>query len=342
MDKVAAMSDQTRFDLFQETSARSGLPDWMVEKDFWVCWSLHRLFGIQSALPATLLFKGGTSLSKVYHAINRFSEDVDLSLEREDLGFSEKKDPYSAPSKKQEQKLLEELTSACKQAIQESLLPALENDFSSILGEPNDSWNLVISEEDPQTLLFGYPRLAPVRDKAFPTYVKPSVRLEIGARSDHWPVQDGSVKPFAAEHFPQLFVRPKTVVRTLSAERTFWEKITLLHALHHLPPGKPLAARLSRHYYDIAQLYRSPIGERALEQGELLSQVVKHKNLFFRSGWAHYQTAVPGSLKLIPTPERIPELKKDYRDMEAMIFGDKPSFEELLQILSEIEKQINT
>jgi hypothetical protein len=174
-----------------------------------------------------------------------------------------------------------------------------------------------------------------------PAYVQPVVRLEFGARSDHWPAIEGIVEPYAASEFPGLFARPRTTVRTLAAERTFWEKVTLLHAEHHRPADKPIAGRLSRHYYDVVRLYQNPIGQQALRQMDLLVSVVKHKTLFFHSGWANYHSARPGSIRLLPAPERVAELERDYQAMVEMIFGDPSPFDEILSLLGELERRLN-
>ena len=194
------------------------------------------------------------------------------------------------------------------------MLPILTEDFVSILGAPGEAWSLRLSQSDPQIILFAYPHTARETSSAF-GYVQPQVRLEIGARSDHWPTVDGTIEPYAATGFPNVFERPQAVVRTLAAERTFWEKVTLLHAEHHRPPEKSLGPRLSRHYYDVVRLYQGDIGQRALAQPRLLESVVRHKSLFFRSGWANYQTAVPGSIRLSPTEARVGDLKRDYQAM---------------------------
>ena len=179
------------------------------------------------------------------------------------------------------------------------------------------------------------------RRASLPGYIQPQVRPEIGARSDHWPVVEGVVEPFAATEFPNLFERRQVAVRTLAAERTFWEKVTLLHAEHHRPAEKPFGERLTRHYYDVAQLYQGEIGRRAVAQTDLLESVVRHKSLFFYSGWANYQTAVPGSVRLLPTADRVDELKRDYEAMVEMIFAEPPPLDAILRVISELEERIN-
>src|SRR6185312_13908908 len=196
MDDVARMTAEERRDLFTEAAAQWGnIRPEVMEKDFWVCWTLKHVFDLGPP-PAHLVFKGGTSLSKVYGLIERFSEDIDLSLSREDLGFGGDRDPYSAPSRKKQDALIDELVARCTEAIVGELLPRLRERFASILGPEGGAWSLAIDADDAQTVNFIYPvgvllgRSAPVR------YLRPVVRLELGARSDHWPAEDQIVRPY--------------------------------------------------------------------------------------------------------------------------------------------------
>ncbi len=340
MDSVAVLSPSERFELFSETAARRQLPVALVEKDFWVCWTLHRLYSLPH-LPAGLLFKGGTSLSKVFNALDRFSEDVDLSLKGEDLGFSATRDPYVAGSKKQARRLIDELVHACQLAIRDDLFPSLHTAFSSVLEAAGARWSLHVAPHDSQSILFAYPVSSPAPASPL-SYITPTVRLEIGARSDHWPVVDGQATPYAAEEFPGLFSRRSASVRALGAERTFWEKVTLLHAEYHRPAEKPILQRLSRHYFDVARLFPSPIGECALGDLKLLALVAKHKMLFFASAWASYETAVPGSIHIVPPAHRLSDIKRDYATMAEMFFTEPPSLDTLLEVLSQLELRLNT
>jgi Nucleotidyl transferase AbiEii toxin, Type IV TA system len=348
MDDAARMQPSDRRDLFNEASAQRGdiNPD-VIEKDFWVCWTLKHIFALDPP-PAELIFKGGTSLSKVYGAIERFSEDIDLSLSRDDLGFVGERDPYKVKlrSKKKAGALVDDIVERCRQVIETELLPRFRARVESVLG-PGDTpapWSLSPAENDPQTIDFTYPAgVESGGESALNPYVCRVVRLELGARSDDWPAEEHLVRPYAAEVLPEQFKVPECRVRALSAERTFWEKVTLLHAEAHRPPDKPSRDRTSRHYYDVARLYQSRIGARALSNHKLLEQVVAHKSLFFRSGWANYKTAAPGTFRLVPPTDRHPLLKTDYRIMrENMIFGESYSFDELMAVIAEVERAVNT
>jgi Nucleotidyl transferase AbiEii toxin, Type IV TA system len=315
----------------------------MIEKDFWVCWTLKRLFTLPDP-PTGLLFKGGTSLSKVFGVIERFSEDVDLSFDRAGLGFGGESDPLNAPSGKRRKHGLEALTETCQRVIRERLLPQLRVVFSGALGEPpSANWGLELADDDPdgQTLLFRYPGGIRSRPADEPAYIRPIVRLEIGARSDHWPAVEATVTPYAAADFPHVFKEPACKVLALAAERTFWEKATVLHMWHHAPADKKFRDRQSRHYYDVVRLYEHGLGKAAVKDTDMLLKVARHKEVFFPAAWARYADAKPGTLRIVPPADRVLELEQDYRKMQEMIFGEPPAFERLLEVLREIEQEIN-
>ncbi len=343
MDDVARQPIGDRTDLFAATASRRGLTPAIIEKDFWVCWTLKRIFTLPDP-PAGLLFKGGTSLSKVFGVIERFSEDVNLSFDRAGLGFGGESDPLNATTGKKRKQGLEALTETCRQVIKGQLLPQLVAAFGDALGgPPSASWGLELDEDDPdrQTLLFRYPAENRSRPADEPAYIRRVVRLEIGARSDHWPVVEASVTPYAAEAFPGAFKEVGGKVRVLAAERTFWEKATVLHMWHHAPPEKKFRDRQSRHYYDVVRLYEHELGKAALKDIDLLLKVARHKEVFFPAAWARYAEAKPGTLRLVPPDARLLELEQDYRNMQEMLFGEPPTFNRLLDVLREIERIIN-
>jgi hypothetical protein len=168
------------------------------------------------------------------------------------------------------------------------------------------------------------------------------VRLEMGARGENWPMIDGEVRPYAAESYPDLFKEPACTVKVVSAERTFWEKATILHMRFHAGPGQALGDRQSRHYYDVVQLYERGIGQAALRDPDLLRAVARHKSVFFARAWAKFEEAVPGTLRLVPPDDRMDELERDYQKMrEEMIFGNAPPLSHIIEVLGEIERQVN-
>ena len=136
------------------------------------------------------------------------------------------------------------------------------------------------------------------------------MKIEIGARSEHWPVSDHRIQSYAKEALKEKIHEPETKIRVLNAERTFWEKATILHQYAHLPEDKKLPPRISRHFYDFFRLLNSPIKEKALEESFLLERVANHKSIYFASGWASYGTARRGTLKLFPPSHVLKELAK--------------------------------
>ena len=335
MNKVARMTKRDRADLFAETAERRGLSDAVVEKDFWVCWTLKQLFAIE-ALRDRLLFKGGTSLSKIYHAINRFSEDIDLAVDYVALGFTGQRDPrQEGLSKTRRAAILAEMMVVCQQYIGNEFISVLRGRCEEILGNEED-WTLAVSEQDANVVRFQYPSAASTLD-----YIKPQVILELGTHAEFVPRDRFTVRAFAAEEFPAVFTEPEVAVTSLLAKRTFWEKATILHAEFYRPPEKALPDRYSRHYYDLAMLAQSPVRGEALADLALLDQVVNHKQTFYPSGWAKYDLARVGSLRLVPTEERRAALERDYRSMSVMIFGQPPPFGEIMEVLTSLEQEIN-
>ena len=122
-------------------------------------------------------------------------------------------------------------------------------------------------------------------------------------------------------------------MKVLGIERTFWEKATILHMLYHRDPDKPLSDRMSRHYYDMAQLIKHNAKTHALDNLDLLEQVAHHKSVFFKAAWANYDQAIPGSLRLTPSEGLTSALRRDYADMKEMIIGDAPSFDDILNVI---------
>jgi Nucleotidyl transferase AbiEii toxin, Type IV TA system len=337
MNKVATMDARERADLFAETAERKNLAEAIIEKDFWVCWVLKQLFSSKE-LEGRLLFKGGTSLSKIFHAINRFSEDIDLAVDYVSLGFSGEKDPtYASLSNTKRQAILAEMMDACRTYIASEFLDGFRHQCTKILGAA-DTWSLEVSKIDPHVVQFKYP----VASTKALAYVNPQVVLELGTHAEFVPHDRFTLRSFAAEEFPDVVKDGDVSVKALLAKRTFWEKATILHAEFHRPADKPLPDRYSRHYYDVAMIARGKIRDEALADTELLAEVVKHKQTFYPSAWANYRSARPGSFHLVPSTVRRPFLEQDYKKMAVMIFGEPPSFEDVLARIGELEKQINT
>ena len=310
-----------------------GLPPHVIEKDFWVCWTLRRLFSLES-LKEHLLFKGGTSLSKAYRLIHRFSEDIDISIQRESLGFGGEKDPANPKlSNKARTRQVVALADAAKSQIFEKVSPELDQMIRS--QGLNEDCTLTKDDTDPdqQSLAFAYPRTELTQDAT--AYLRPSVKIEFGARSDHWPAEIKQVQPYLAQEIPDAMQDSTTEVKVMDVRRTFWEKATILHQLAHLPADKSFPARYSRHYSDVAELITSKVADEAANDERLLKAVVEHKQTFYRSAWANYGTATRGTLRLLPPDDRVGDLAKDLESMREMFFDQPPELNHVLQILGD-------
>ena len=337
MDRILRLSREERRELWGRSAEKlQSLPDFMIEKDFWVCCALQHLFGLPGARDH-FIFKGGTSLAKVWRAIHRFSEDIDISLTREWLGFTGERDPESARTRTQRARLLTALSAACAARVREELAPSLHQSIAHALG--GEGWALEVDPRDGQSLLFSYPTV--FAEMAGQTYVRPVVKIECGARSDRWPVSAGHVAPYVAEAFPDTLPNAGVNVPVLDIERTFWEKALILHAEAHRPPDKPVPERYSRHYADVAALAGSESATRALERDDLRARVVAHKSVFFPAAWAKYETATRETFRLLPTKERVSELARDYAAMQDMFFREPLEWKEILDVLGDLERRIN-
>jgi len=338
MDTFLQLPASRRLLAFQQVDETMGLQAASVEKDFWVCWTLRELFSLPS-IGEHLTFKGGTSLSKAWKLIERFSEDIDIIVDKEVLGFGGDSAPDQAPSNKQRKARLEGLMNACREWVQGTLQPALTSRIQETLGEIG--WQLEVDPDIPdgQCLLFHYPSVFATSAAG---YVRPVVKIELGARSDDWPAEEKPILPYVTEHFPAFDPAPAFNVRVLAAERTFWEKACLLHEETFRPVGKPRKIRMARHYYDLWCLLRAGVGERALAQTALFKRVAEHRELFFRFSWVDYTTHKPGSFRLTPPPEHFADWKSDYAAMLGpMFFGETPRFEQILSLAADFEKTFN-
>ena len=324
MERVARSSAVERSALFAETAARMKTTPAVAEKDFWVTWVLDRLFG-DAELARLLMFKGGTSLSKAYRLIERFSEDIDLILDWRVLSGE---DPLADRSKAKQEKLNAAINNQAQAIIGGDLLLRVR----AALG---DVCQCAIDKDDPHVINIRYPAAFPDR------YLRPELRLEIGPLAAWLPHEQRMIGSYAAEMFPQAFERTECAVRVIKAERTFWEKATILHHEAHRPEGNPQPPRYSRHYYDLARMAAAPVKDAALANLDLLVAVVAFKQRFYPRSWARYDLAVPGSLRLVPEAHELAAVEADYRAMTNMIFGAVPAFGDIVASLRALEDEVN-
>jgi hypothetical protein len=280
------------------------------------------------------VFKGGASLSKVFGVIERFSEDIDLSLSPAFLKL-----PQAGASRNQAHKWMTRAEAACSAAVQHQIGPAVEASVAAVLGRGQRPWCefLTDSVTSSPVLLFHYPSSLPTGFD----YLKRSVKLEFGSLTDQQPVGRHPIRPWMAEVLPDAFADWRCEVVALEVERSFWEKATILHTEYHRPADKLTPDRISRHYADVAALANPPIASMAINRHDIRARVVKWKSLFFGSTWASYDQAKPGTFRLVPKPQRLPALRRDYQAMRDMYLAEPASFEQILKTLSDVEGRIN-
>jgi hypothetical protein len=324
MDKIAALPGVERSELFSETAARRGMTAAIVEKDFWICWTLDKLFA-HPELSRILMFKGGTSLSKVFGLIERFSEDIDLIL---DWRVVSGENPLTQRSKTKQEKLNKEINEQGQNYIANDLHQTISALLAPVC-------LCVCDSEDPNTLNVQYP--AAFADD----YLRPEVRLEVGPLASWLPFDNYTISPYAAEEFAQVFERTECRVKAIKAERTFWEKATILHHEAHRPEGNMQPSRYSRHYYDLAKMADSPVKKAALDAPSILADVVAFKQRFYPRNWAQYDRATPGTLRLVPPPHVLATVRTDYRSMKDMIYGNYPDIKQIIDGLQRLEQEIN-
>ena len=339
MREFIEMTDERRRLICEQAGAQTGLFDSSVEKDFWVCWTLEKLFNLPE-WGQRLTFKGGTSLSKGWKLIERFSEDIDIVINRGALGFIGDNVPEHAPSNKQIRKRLDSLKLAAQACVEQNIRPAL---LSAIKAEMPTrlSWSLEHDSEDPdnQSLLFSYPSVFPDH----PQYLRQVVKIEMGARSDTDPSSEVSIQPIIAEAFANLLPNSTFSVRSVQPVRTFWEKAMLLHEESYKPADKNRRKRsMARHYYDLYQLIQHGIANDAVMDRELFKRIAAHRKVYFKYTWMDYETLAPGKLRLIPREDQMADWKNDYTSMQReMFYGDVPTFDEVLKVVENFQKQFN-
>jgi len=325
-------SDEKRTYIQQAATILKGRNPVIVEKDFWVSWMLELLFKMPE-MADSLVFKGGTSLSKVYNAIKRFSEDIDLSIMPSLLGTDEE---YleEAPTKKQSKKRSNALKRQCTEFVKGEMLSLLQKRVIDVLGD--DNW-VEFHEGNPPFLAFKYTTVLTGSD----SYLTPYVKLEFSSLTDQQPVGRHQIQSMISEAFPGAIDEGHARVTVLDVERTFWEKATILHAEFHRSEDEIMPDRYARHFADLANLCRHEAKTLALARPDLLERVAYHKERFFRAAWARYDLARPGSLHLIPPDFRMDEIRKDYIAMQDMYYGTPFTFDEVCYELKILENEIN-
>jgi hypothetical protein len=299
-----------------------------VEKDWWVVQTLAAVYQLEIA--PYLVFKGGTSLSKAWKLIERFSEDIDLAMDRTFFGFEGKLGKNQRDKlKKTSGKYVDEVFYP---ELRERLTATGFTDFNLELEESPES------DRDRKINLY-YPFVIDP-----PGYLQPRVQIEISSRSLREPFALRAISSLVDETYPEKeFILPAVNIPTVIPERTFLEKVFLLHEEFQRPPEKRRVERLSRHIYDVVKLSQTEYANRALNDPELYETIVKHRQTFTRVSGVNYNLHQPQTINPIPAPEIIENWKTDYKTMaELMIYETTvPSFEQLIAGLNTLKKRIN-
>ena len=335
MDWTIRRKDRREY--FPEAAERMGVLREVVEKDYWVCWMLNRIFS--GPFADKLTFKGGTSLSKVYRIIERFSEDIDLTIDKAVLGI----DPAESLEEegigsKQKKKRRDAFETHVQEFLHSKIFPWLEQQLKFHLHD--EKYELLPDPDDPQALNFIYPETF---DDGGHAYIPPRIKLEFGAKGESSPQERRQVTAYIYEHLPQINDGDAAFeVAVLLKDRTFWEKVTLLHSIAHRPADKALPPRMSRHYYDVHRMAEDRAFIDAVsEDMDLLAAVVKNKRQYFYESWDWYDNAKPGTLKIVPEAQRLKAIGEDYAAMRDMFFREPPAFNDLVTALQDLETALN-
>jgi hypothetical protein len=331
-DAFLSLKPQEQKEILQTAAAQLGRQAAVLEKDIWVCWVLQTLFSIPDAHP--MAFKGGTSLSKVYDIIDRFSEDVDITLDYRHFG--DDFDPFSPEvSKTKIRKFSDQLKGYVQTYANDVVVPAIKAAATSSL--PGSTHNIRIDETG-EKIWFGYPSVVENQDE----YLKSEVLIELGGRNVIDPNEHHEICPYVASLTDGLEF-PQATVTVLSPSRTFWEKATLIHVECNRGRLKESPDRLSRHWYDLTRIALHDTGISAISDRALFEDVIKHKEAFYNASYAKYDECSNGRLRLLPDDDEMPSLKADYGKMIAagMMYTAAPEFSEIIEQVREIEAKVN-
>ncbi|MCL2875507.1 MAG: nucleotidyl transferase AbiEii/AbiGii toxin family protein [Betaproteobacteria bacterium] len=343
-DIIAARPEDRR-DLFLATATRLGTSLQNIEKDFWVTWALALLFNGREKGEPRLLFKGGTSLSKAYGLISRFSEDIDITVFRRDIGLDIDAADLEGLSGRQQRFRLGRIKRACQNYVQMILLERLNNQVEAVFRKAG----LTVSEplvfldpDDPdgQTLLIRYASVYADEND----YIRPTVKVEVGARSALDPHRPVLIRPYVADDMKAVDLDVPDIT-TIDVGQTFWDKTVILHGLRQWYDNRGALRqqghRVSRHYYDLHMLWHAPAGQQAVTNRSLALDCARHALIFFDNADLDLAHAHPGAFKIVPSSGMADALRRDYQAMQGMIFGDIPEFDGVLESVQRLENAIN-
>lgn len=338
MSQIASLPAEERRAVFTETAVRLGISPFHVEKDYWVCWTLVALFNNNTVGPH-LVFRGGTSLSKGWGLIHRFSEDIDLAMNREWVSQNPQADALlAAASKSGRERRLKALRAECRQVVRDEIVPILKERYSNVAddGEARIVIETIEQARDPFVVYFRYPEsgLTPPSN-----YFQPRVKVELSGRADGVPVAVRTIEPYVTEAFPHLNPPGRQyVIPCIKPVRTFWEKAALIHELNTRPERSKLGSRQSRHLYDLHQLwFEGGLSDEVGSKDALFKTVMTHRSRFFAYNWVDHLNLEPNQLVICPPAAEQPQWRNDYQAMKSMFFREAPTFAEILDSMRAIE-----
>lgn len=331
-----ALSREDQAEALEVAAASTGRPPHLLEKDTWVVWTLSAIY--ESALAEKLTFKGGTSLSKVYKIIDRFSEDVDLTYDIREVvpDLLRNGNPIPASSS-QAKKITDAVRDRLPDWIKNTVQPILE----SAIQRDGVQATLSLAGKENEKLILTY---TPI--KVGTGYAASTIQLEFGGRATGEPHQRHAVTCDMAPAIEGISF-PTAQPLVMGAERTFWEKATAAHV--YSLQGRLRGERYSRHWYDLAAMAKSGHAQTAITDLQLGKDVAEHKSMFFAEknadkAWIDYTAAVGGAIQLVPEGGALDSLKLDYAAMleDGLLSSNQPSFAEIIEICFALQRNINT
>lgn len=324
------LSGQTQANIFGETANVIGLAAAAIEKDWWVVRTLELVFA--SSIASHTVFKGGTSLSKAWNVIDRFSEDIDLALDRRFLGVER-------PDNEMTGSQVSKLRKISAKFIAEKYFPELVELFSKAgLKVQLQIGEIKSDDQDPLIIEIYYPTVT----EAIP-YIQPRVLIEVGSRSLIEPFEKRGFTSMVGECFKgRSFTDDDIIVPSVSPQRTFLEKIFLLHEEFQLPTGKIRIERKSRHLYDLEKLMDTEYAAAALGNTALYQTIVNHRSKLTPLRGVDYANHSPERINPIPPNDIIGAWEKDYHFMQqSMLYNPSISFDQLIERMHELKSRIN-
>ncbi|MDD5363084.1 MAG: nucleotidyl transferase AbiEii/AbiGii toxin family protein [Ignavibacteria bacterium] len=322
------LPDETRLSIFKDISGKTGLPESAIEKDWWAVRTLEIIF--ETKVADKLVFKGGTSLSKAWGLIKRFSEDIDLALDKNFLGFE------GNLSRTQVDRLREKSFAYLTGEFYDILKDAFKE--SGFIGVELSLKESTSSDQDPIQINIKYKSITEKYE-----YINPRVQIEIGSRSLIEPYTKKAICSFVGEYYKgREFADENIMISTVNPERTFLEKIFLIHEEFQQAHDKIKTDRLSRHFYDIEKLIDTEYAETAFKDKELYNHIVEHRKTIAFIRGIDYSNHTPAKINIVPPKQYLSQLEKDYKEMkESMIYGNSPSFEDLIDRIKKLNSRIN-